>query len=225
MTTDTTAPLNRSERKRQTILDAGQTLFLSQGFQHTSVDQIAALAQVSKQTVYKHFGDKQELLFTIVSAALNSAGPVIEQIAALAYTADLETDLVELAIAYLQTVLSEPVVQLRRLVIAEAHRLPELADAYYQQAVLRTLSALTDAFDQLDERGVLRLSDKRTAAEHFAFLIVGKPLDQALFYGASRARADIEPRNYARAGVRAFLAAYQNNSTQPGRVRVKVLPK
>ena len=69
--TEPTLP-GRSARKRQTILSAGRELFLSNGYQGTSMDQIAATAAVSKQTVYKHFGEKQELLFAIVTNALDS---------------------------------------------------------------------------------------------------------------------------------------------------------
>ena len=50
----------RSARKRRAILDAAATTFLSNGYLGTSMDEIAALAHVSKQTVYKHFADKRE---------------------------------------------------------------------------------------------------------------------------------------------------------------------
>jgi TetR/AcrR family transcriptional repressor of mexJK operon len=204
------ATLTRSQRKRGSILDAGQALFLSQGYQGTSVDEIAARAQVSKQTVYKHFRDKQALLVTIVSAALERAtGPVIDRITALAHTTDLRSDLVGLAADYLRAVLAEPVVQLRRLVIAEAAALPELADLYYRRAPERTLSALASSFDQLAERGILRVPEYSLAAEHFAFLIVGKSIDRALFYGGAAVLADIDPERYTQAGVEVFLAAYR----------------
>jgi TetR/AcrR family transcriptional repressor of mexJK operon len=58
--------LDRSLRKRQMILSAGRQLFLSNGYQGTSMDQVAATAAVSKQTVYKHFGEKRALLYAIV---------------------------------------------------------------------------------------------------------------------------------------------------------------
>ena len=105
--TETTSTLpGRSLRKRQTILSAGRALFLSNGYQGTSIDQIAASAEVSKQTVYKHFGDKQELLFAIVTNALDSTvTPFVDRIAALAQTTDLETDLTALARDYLRAVL------------------------------------------------------------------------------------------------------------------------
>jgi TetR/AcrR family transcriptional regulator, mexJK operon transcriptional repressor len=47
------------------------------------------------------------------------------------------------------------------------------------------------------------------AAEHFAFLIVGKPIDEALFMGGPRVLASIDPARYVRAGVQVFLAGYR----------------
>ena len=80
---------------------------------------------MSKQTVYKHFGDKQELLLAIVNDALDSTvTPFLDRIAQLADTNDLEADLNALAGEYLRAVLAEPVVQLRRLVVGEANRCP-----------------------------------------------------------------------------------------------------
>ena len=200
----------RSAQKRQTILTAGQQLFLSNGYQGTSMDQVAATAAVSKQTVYKHFGEKRELLFAIVTDALDSAAAIIgDRIAALSESDDVESDLVSLAGDYLRAVLDERVVQLRRLVIGEANRLPELARLYYEHAPLRTLTALTETFGGLDERGVLNAPEPSLAAEHFAFLVVGRPIDQALFEGAPKVLVDFDVDAYARAAVDVFLAAYR----------------
>lgn len=206
----TDTALGRSARKRQTILSAGQQLFLSNGYQGTSMDQVAATAAVSKQTVYKHFGEKRELLFAIVTDALDAAaGAVLDRIAALTDSGDLEADLVSVARDYLRTVLDDRVVQLRRLVIGEANRLPELAQLYYEHAPRRTLATLTDVFDQLHAKGELHAPEPRFAAEHFAFLVVGRPIDQALFDGAPTVVAETDIDRYARAGVDVFLAAYR----------------
>ena len=202
--------LGRSARKRLTILSAGRALFLSNGYQGTSVDQIAASAEVSKQTVYKHFGDKHELLLAIVTTALESTvTPFLDRIAALADTADLEMDLSALAGDYLRAVLQEPVVQLRRLVVGEANRVPALAQLYYEQAPARTLAAFADCFARLHDRGLLHVPEPALAAEHFAFLNIGRSIDQALFCGGPQVLTNVDVDDYVRAGVRVFLAAYQ----------------
>ena len=202
--------VGRSALKRQTILSAGRELFLSNGYQGTSVDHIAASAEVSKQTVYKHFGDKHELLLAIVNEALESTvAPFLGRIAALADTTDLEADLTTLAADYLSAVLQEPVVQLRRLVIGEANRVPELAQLYYDSAPARTLAAFADCFSRLHDHGLLHAPESAIAAEHFAFLIVGRAIDQALFSGGPQVLAGIDVDSYVRAGVQVFLAAYQ----------------
>jgi TetR/AcrR family transcriptional repressor of mexJK operon len=202
--------LGRSALKRQTILSAGRELFLSNGYQGTSVDQIAASAEVSKQTVYKHFGDKQELLLAIVNSALETTvTPFLGRIAELAESTDLQTDLTDLARDNLQAVLQEPVVQLRRLVVGEANRVPALAQQYYEQAPARTLAAFAECFSALHDRGLLDAPQPTLAAEHFAFLIVGRCIDQALFCGGPQVLSGVDVDSYVRAGVRVFLAAYQ----------------
>jgi TetR/AcrR family transcriptional regulator, mexJK operon transcriptional repressor len=206
----TEPPLGRSAQKRLTILSAGRALFLTHGYRGTSVDQIAATAEVSKQTVYKHFGDKQELLLAIVDDALEATvAAFLPRIAALAATTDLKADLIALAADYLRAVLQEPVVQLRRLVVGEANRAPALARQYYEQAPARTLAAFADCFAALDERGVLSVHEPAVAAEHFAFLVVGRAIDQALFCGGPAVLAEIDVGRHVRAGVQVFLAGYR----------------
>ena len=51
----------RSKAKARDIMDAATELFTHNGFDATSVDDIAAAAGVSKQTVYSHFGTKRRL--------------------------------------------------------------------------------------------------------------------------------------------------------------------
>ncbi|WP_205875587.1 TetR/AcrR family transcriptional regulator [Mycobacterium camsae] len=205
-----TEPVGRSARKRLTILSAGRELFLGNGYQGTSVDAIAASAAVSKQTVYKHFGDKHQLLMAIVTDALDTTvSAFVERASTLAETTDLERDLTAFAADYLRAVLQEHVVQLRRLVVGEANRLPDLAALYYERAPGRMFSALADCFSRLDQRGLLEVPEPATAAEHFAFLVVGRCIDRALFSGGPQVESDIDVDHRARSGVRVFLAGYR----------------
>jgi TetR/AcrR family transcriptional regulator, mexJK operon transcriptional repressor len=61
----------RSEKKRLAILDAAQELFVGEGFERTSVDAIAARADVSKRTVYDHFGDKEGIHAAVVERVVS----------------------------------------------------------------------------------------------------------------------------------------------------------
>ena len=61
--------------KRAAILDAAKRLFVAQGFDGVSMDQIASEAGVSKLTVYSHFGDKESLFGEAVRAHCEAGMP------------------------------------------------------------------------------------------------------------------------------------------------------
>jgi TetR/AcrR family transcriptional regulator, mexJK operon transcriptional repressor len=67
----------RTERKRQVILDAATELFLQGGYLGTNMDEVAHLARVSKQTVYKHFASKETLFVEIVTSMTNAASDAV----------------------------------------------------------------------------------------------------------------------------------------------------
>ena len=199
----------RSARKRRAIVDAATTLFLRNGYRGTSMDEIAALAAVSKQTVYKHFADKESLFSEIVVATVSEiSDPVHEEVRRLEDSDDVEADLRGLARKLLRMVIQPRIMQLRRLVIGEAGRFPELGRTFYEQGPGRTITALAAVFERLAERGVLQLDDPQLAATHFNWLVMSSPLNRAMFLGEDEPPARAELNRYADAGVRAFLAAY-----------------
>src|ERR1700730_1656009 len=111
---------SRSARKRRAITEAATTLFLRNGYQGTSMDEVAALAAVSKQTVYKNFADKEQLFSDIVLGITGNADRFARVATTLLQdTDDLEKNLRELARSYLASVLQPQVLQLRRIVIAQ----------------------------------------------------------------------------------------------------------
>jgi TetR/AcrR family transcriptional regulator, mexJK operon transcriptional repressor len=199
----------RSARKRSAILDAATTLFLRNGYLGTSMDEIAALARVSKQTVYKHFADKESLFSAIVAAAVDAAGnPVLEEVTALADSDDLAADLQAFARGQLGRVMQPRLMQLRRLVIGEANRFPELGRAFYERGAGRSIAGLATAFERLTERGLLRAHDPELAAAHFNWLVMAAPVNRAMLLGDEAIPSGTELDRYAEGGVRAFLAAY-----------------
>ena len=202
----------RSARKRRAILQAATTVFLRNGYLGTSMDEIAALAGVSKQTVYKHFTDKERLFSQIVTATVDElADPDHDEVLNLRDTGDLERDLRDFARRQLGAVMQPRLLQLRRLVIAEAGRFPQLGRLFYERGPGRTIDALAAMFQRLASRGVLELDDARIAAAHFNWLVMSIPLNQALLLGDDQPATPAELDSYADAGVRAFLAAYRKH--------------
>jgi len=199
----------RSARKRRAIIQAATTVFLRNGYLGTSMDEIAALAAVSKQTVYKHFADKQSLFAEIVIGTVNEISDrVYEEVVSLQDSGDIEADLRELARRQLAGGMQPRLLQLRRVVISEAGRFPELGRTFCERGPGRTIAALAAAFERLAGRGVLHLGDPLLAAEHFNWLIMSIPLNRAMLCGDGELPAPADLDRYADAGVRVFLTAY-----------------
>ena len=195
----------RSARKRRAILDAGRTVFMRGGYQGASMDEVAAVAQVSKQTVYKHFADKQTLFTEILTTDMEKRAQ--ELVEALSATEDDPTDLRQLAHRHIASIVRPEVMRMRRMVIGEADRFPELARAWAQRGIEVGLAKLTERFAQLAERGILRVEDPRRAAEHFNWLVLSTPLNRAMFDPDAKFSPK-ELEAFADEGARAFLAAY-----------------
>jgi TetR/AcrR family transcriptional regulator, mexJK operon transcriptional repressor len=199
----------RSARKRRTILEAATSAFLRTGYLGTSMDEIASLASVSKQTVYKHFADKENLFSAIVLATVDEASDAVySDVMNVPDSGDIEADLRDLARRQLTSVMQPRILELRRLVIAEAGRFPELGRIFYERGPGRTIAALADAFERLAARGALTLDDPQLAAAHFNWLVMSIPLNRAMLLGGDEIPGAGELDHYADAGVRAFLAAY-----------------
>lgn len=200
---------HRSARKRNAILKAARTVFLRNGYLGTSVDEIAALAAVSKQTVYKHFADKERLFTEIVITTVNEASDQVSNEAfSLQDSGDVEADLRDLARRQLALVIQPRILQLRRLVIGEVARFPQLGRTFYEQGPGRTIAALAATFERLAARGLLQLDDPFLAATHFNWLIMSTPLNRAMLLGDDEPLTPADLDQYADTGVRAFLAAY-----------------
>jgi AcrR family transcriptional regulator len=199
----------RSARKRRAILDAATEVFLEKGFLGTNMDEIAALAAVSKQTVYKNFPSKETLFVEIVSGMTNAASDrVHKDMPDLAAGEDVAAYLQSYAERQLAIVLTPRVMQLRRLVIGEAARFPELARALFDGGPKRAIAAFAATLERLSDRGLLSVDDPRMAALQFNWLIMGEPLNRAMLLGDEGIPSRAELRRHAAAGVRMFLQSY-----------------
>ena len=200
---------SRSARKRRAIVEAATTLFLENGYRGTSMDQIAAVARVSKQTVYKHFSDKEALFNAIVTGTVNEASDTVASaVRELQDSGDLAADLRELARRELELVMQPRILQLRRLVTAEASRFPSLGQMFYERGPGRTIGELAAMFERLAAGGRLRIDDPSLAAAQFNWLVMSIPLNRAMLLGVDAPPSPDELTRHADEGVTVFLAAY-----------------
>src|ERR1700693_4018385 len=116
---------SRGSRKRAAILEAAQQVFFAQGFVGASMDQVAATAAVSKQTVYKHFSDKEALFREVVTNVLRARDRGITAESFSRGEGSIEERLGSFARNFLKGAMQPDVLRLRRLVIGEVGRFPE----------------------------------------------------------------------------------------------------
>ncbi|NGM14359.1 TetR/AcrR family transcriptional regulator [Verrucosispora sioxanthis] len=198
----------RKDVNRRGILDAALIEFLEHGYLAAGMDRIAARAGVSKVTVYAHFTDKHalfEAVFTGAIAEAERAGSA--HVEALADTDDLPGDLRAFAREHIATVTAPHLLQLRRMLIGEAGRFPELARAWHHAAPERGHATLARAITRLAERGLLRVSDPLLAAQYLNYLILSIPLNEAMF-AVRVSFPETELHRWADEAVRIFLAAH-----------------
>ena len=199
----------RSVRKRQAIVDAATTTFLRNGYRGTSMDEVAAAAGVSKQTVYKHFADKERLFVEIVVTTVDHASdPVHDEVVEVRDTGDLAADLTDLARRQLAIVMRPRLLALRRLVIGEADRFPELGRTFYDRGPGRTIATLAQTFERLAARGLLSIDDPGLAATHFNWLVMSAPVNRVMLLGENAIPGPDELDRLAGQAVATFRAAF-----------------
>jgi TetR/AcrR family transcriptional repressor of mexJK operon len=198
-----------SDRRHREIREAAVGAFLARGYEGTTMEEIAARAGVSKQTVYKHFTDKQHLFADIVLSTTDDMSALIGIVAdKLPSTTDLAKDLTFLAETFLVALMQPRVLRLRRLVITSADRFPEISSAWYEKGFERVLAALATSFRALADRELLAIDDATAAAEHFVGMLFWIPVNRAMFTGDDDYAATHDLVPVAKTAADTFLMAY-----------------
>ncbi len=119
------APQRLTDRKRHAILEAAADQFRQFGFEATSMDKIAAIAGVSKRTVYNHFPSKDELFAETLVQLFHSSAAGLD----VPYRPDvpLRTQLTALLKLKVAMLADRNFLDLARVAIAEAVVAPDRA--------------------------------------------------------------------------------------------------
>lgn len=192
--------------KRQAILDAAKTLFLSHGYANTSMDAVAAEAGVSKLTVYSHFNDKETLFSAAVMAKCEEQLPPLffELPAGIA----VEKVLLNIARGFHQLINSDESVNLHRLIMALGSQDPKLSLIFFEAGPQRMVQGMERLLAQIHDSGALSIDLPRNAAEHFFCLIKGAG-NFRLLYGCGEPLGEEASESHVREVVGLFMRAYR----------------
>lgn len=191
------------DSKRQAILDAASVDFLERGYDATSIEQIGRRAQVSKVTVYKHFGTKLDLFRAV---AKHWVKLIEKDIDISQCPGHAERRLIAASIE-IHEVISAPVfIRIERRIASEIQHDPQMGEAYLEATWRKLHRLLVGLLGDIPQFSQLCLPSKALAGEQLLSMIVGMCGLERRF-GQEVAQEIVEKR--VSAAVRTFLGAYQ----------------
>lgn len=179
----------KSLKKRNEIIEIAGSLFRAQGYGAVSMATIAAEVGGSKGTLYGYFASKEELFAAFVVAA--GAQRWEEFIAFPGDGGALRLKLMELGRRYLRFLLSEEIMSVNRLVIAEAARFPELGRIFYDNGPKSVIGVIEATLREAMDAGELPKSAPEAAAWRFKSLCEARLFEEFL-WGIRSAVSDVE---------------------------------
>ena len=163
-------PVRLTDRKRDAIIQAAIVEFRANGFEGTSVDNVAARAEVSKRTLYNHFPSKDELFAAILHILWESSASQMER----SYEPGraVREQLLELLDSKLAMLGDDSFLALARVAIAAGLHSPERA----QEIVARIGEkdgGLVDWVKAAQKAGALKAGDAALAVKQLESLVKG----------------------------------------------------
>lgn len=137
----------RKDERPLEIMTAALSLFVTNGFAHTKIDDIAAQAGVSKGTVYLYYASKEALFKEIVYELML---PKIEEVEG--FISDFkgkQLDLLKLVIRHWwKTINDSGLTGVPKLIISEAHQFPDLTRFYVKEVISRIHSVVVNILEK-----------------------------------------------------------------------------
>jgi AcrR family transcriptional regulator len=187
------------------VLEGARQVFMADGFEGASVDDIAKAANVSKATLYSYFSDKKLLFLQVASAECErQAGEAIEKIDR---SAPPRVVLDQVGRHFLRFLTSTFGVQVFRICVAETDRFPELGRQFYASGPGAMRAEMVAYFEAAIARGEMAVEDKPLAADQFAELCKAD-IWARLVFGVSSAVSDAEIDRIVAGAVDVFMARY-----------------
>jgi TetR/AcrR family transcriptional regulator, mexJK operon transcriptional repressor len=191
-------------RKYGQVLDGARTVFLRDGFEGASVDDIAQEAGVSKATLYSYFPDKRLLFLEVArTECARQAQSALELTDDKAPPRQVLTAAARRLVSFVTSDFGKKIF---RVCVAESDRFPELGRAFYESGPQLVHRRISDYLRAARDRGELRIEDVELAADQFAELCKAGIHSKLIFGAAACGRQDME--RTIEGAVDMFLARY-----------------
>jgi TetR/AcrR family transcriptional repressor of mexJK operon len=204
MCTTPTKLRSKSKVKRQQILASATHLFTDNGYTATSMDLIAKQAKVSKQTVYSHFGSKDELFAAAIEQKCDSYHMVDFSLDDLT---DPKTALFTLAQRFMAMLTSKEACAVHKICAYEAQTHPTLSELFYQAGPEKITNEVADLMSLLNQRNILNISNTHFAALQFLNMMKGEAWMRVEF-NTKQQLSQKEINEYLLASVELFMRGY-----------------
>jgi AcrR family transcriptional regulator len=197
---------DQESTKRRQIIEGARQVFMAQGFDAASMNEVARAAGVSKGTLYVYFQNKEQLFEAIVGNECREQGERIFTLDAEDH--DIEGVLTRLGLALAEFVCRPSRAPSLRTVIAMSERMPELGRRFYETGPAFGLGQLTTYLKAQVAAGVLAIEDCEIAAAQFMDSC-SATLFKPVLFNCGTAPTPERIAHVVKIAVRTFLAAYR----------------
>ena len=195
---------SRSEEKREQIVNAAAELFIENGFDGISMDRIAKIAGVSKQTVYSHFGNKEDLFRQCIEGKCIAGAMTPER-----FNDDLPIDVVllDLAVHFTQLLMSDEGVKVTRVCVSGAEKYPEVSEMFFEAGPNNIFNLFSAYLQRQVDANALKIENCQYAAWQFMFMVKSEHTFRRLL-GLDQNLSEAEIHAYIESCVSLFLRGY-----------------
>ena len=192
-------------RKFDQVLDGARQVFLADGFEGASVDDIAKAASVSKATLYSYFPDKRFLFMQVAkNECQRQATHALETIDTDAPVAEV---LHAIALEMIDFITSNFGKRIFRICVRESDRFPELGREFYESGPMMVRGRLVEFFHEAAANGEVQIEDFELAADQFHELCKADLFPRMVFNMADEFSV-AEKRRVVDGAVKMFMARY-----------------
>jgi len=192
-------------RKFDQVLSGAREVFLRDGFEGASVDDIARASGVSKATLYSYFPDKRLLFMEMAKIeCARQADHVMDTVDMDAPMAEILT---EVCLQIVNLIMSDFGRSIFRICVGESTRFPELGREFYASGPEMGRNRLVELLSCGIDRGQLQIEDLNLAADQLAQLCKVDLFDRMVF-NITEAFTPTEKQRVVESGVKMFMARY-----------------